>query len=129
MGWAAVRGPRGEGEKKRKGMGCRAAEGKREGEKGWAGVAHAGERRGKGAQERERERELGCWDLFPFLLIFFFFSTFKLFKQFHLNSNEFKFKLYTLHTNKTNAPASMHKQVDPIINFNYLRYKITLIAR
>jgi hypothetical protein len=67
------------GGKERRGMGCRAAEGKREGEKGWAGVAHAGVRRGKGA--RERERELGCWALFPLPPLFFFFSTLKLFKQ------------------------------------------------
>jgi hypothetical protein len=54
---------------------------------------------------RERERELGCWALFPSLLLFFFFSTLKLFKQFHLNSNEFEFKLYKLNTRKNNAPA------------------------
>jgi hypothetical protein len=61
---------------------------------------------GKEREEREpaRERERGGFGpaagLFPFLLLFFFFSTLKLFKQFYLNSNKFEFKPYTLNTIK-----------------------------
>jgi hypothetical protein len=40
-------------------------------EKDWAAVAHSGEGEGK---EPEKERELGCWALFPLLILFFSFS-------------------------------------------------------
>jgi hypothetical protein len=63
---------------------------------GWLGPG----RKGEGAREGEKGRELlgraGCSS--PSL--FFLFSKLKLFKQFHLNSNEFEFKLYTLNRNK-----------------------------
>jgi hypothetical protein len=59
----------------------------------------AGERAGpRGERERGAGRAAG---LFPFLLLFFFFSTLKLFKQFYLNSNKFEFKPYKLNTRKT----------------------------
>jgi hypothetical protein len=71
-------------------------------------VAHAGRKRDGprgqlGPRKRERERDgFGpAARLFPFLLLFFFFSTLKLFKEFYLNSNKFEFKPYTLNTNKT----------------------------
>jgi hypothetical protein len=93
-------------------------EGKELGLGGWAGMAHAGGekggrgpqgqlgpgRRGRRGSPRERERErgfwAGCWAL-SFSSSFLFFSTLQLFKQFHLNSNKFEFKPYTLNTNKT----------------------------
>jgi hypothetical protein len=59
-------------------------------------MAHAGKRRGReragprgeerGMRGKGRPKRFGS----PFLL-FFFFSTFKLFKQIYLNSNKFKF--------------------------------------
>jgi hypothetical protein len=73
-------------------------------EKGRPGVdGPRGEERGEGARERERGRGgFGpAAGLFPFLLLFFFFSTLKLFKQFYLNSNKFEFKPYTPNTNET----------------------------
>jgi hypothetical protein len=67
--------------------------------------------RGRGRKEGSKGKKEGVWaagllGCFSLLLFFsFFFSTLKLFTQFLLNSNEFEFKLYTLHINKTNAPA------------------------
>jgi hypothetical protein len=82
---------------------CRAeaADGGRGGGR-WA-VKPRGEERGGGTRERERERGgFGlAAGLFPSLLLFFFFSTLKLFKQTYLNSNKFEFKPYKLNTNKT----------------------------
>jgi hypothetical protein len=96
-----ARPTRGEG-KERRVMGCWAAEEKREGEKGWAGVPHAGVRRGKGAREREGAGLLGSLSFTSSSLFLLHTQTIQ---TIHLNSNEFEFKLYTLHTNKTNAPA------------------------
>jgi hypothetical protein len=53
-----------------------------------------GEERGK--KGKGRPKGFGS----PFLL-FFFFSTFKPFKQIYMNSNKFEFKPYKLNTNKT----------------------------
>jgi hypothetical protein len=64
----------------------------------WA--AGRGERRGN-PRERERGGFGPAAGLFPSLLLFFFFSTVKLFKQFYLNSNKFEFRPYKLNTNKT----------------------------
>jgi hypothetical protein len=76
-------------------------EGRRAG-RSWMGRV---ERRGEREPARERERGRGGFGpaagLFPFLLLFFFFSTLKLFKQFYLNSNKFEFKPYTPNTNET----------------------------
>jgi hypothetical protein len=83
-----VKGKRGEGAQERKeGVGRRGPCGGNEGEEeSWAGL-------------------LG-WAAFSSFFFFpFSFSILNLFKQNYLNSNEFKFKPYTLHTNKTNAPA------------------------
>jgi hypothetical protein len=56
-------------------MGCRAAEGKREREKGWAGVAHAGVRRGKG-KGKARPGWVGLPSSFlPFSSFLFLFYT------------------------------------------------------
>jgi hypothetical protein len=57
-----------------------------------------GERRGEGEPARERGDFGLAAGRFPSLLLFFFFSTLKVFKQFHLNSNKFEFKP---NTNKT----------------------------
>jgi hypothetical protein len=61
-------------------------------------------RRGRRGSPPEREGEGGFGPaarLFPFSSSFLSFSTLKLFKQFHLNSNKFEFKPDTLNTNKT----------------------------
>jgi hypothetical protein len=79
------RGPCGEGKEER---GLRGKGGS------WAAVAHAGE----GEEKEARGGELGCWALLSLLLPFFFLSTLKPFKPFHLNSNKFEFKP---NTNKT----------------------------
>jgi hypothetical protein len=100
-GWAAVRSPRGEGERRE---GERAARLRRERERekrGGPSVAHAGGRRGKEARERERERVWAAGLSFLSFSFSFFFSTLKLAKQFYLNSNEFEFKPYKLNTIKT----------------------------
>jgi hypothetical protein len=74
-------------------------------------VAHAGGKRGEGGPGKESRKERENWagpmgfGLLLSSLLFFFFSIPKPFKQTHLNSNEFEFKLYKLNTNKTNAPA------------------------
>jgi hypothetical protein len=86
-GWAVgPAGPMQGGKKKRRGVGCgEESRPKRE--------------RGKGSRPGQ-----GVWA--AFLSFFpFSFSTLKPSQQFYLNSNEFEFKPYTLHTNKTNAPA------------------------
>jgi hypothetical protein len=58
------------------------------------------ERGGKRGRELGWAKAAGLLFSSP-LLLFFFFPTLKLFKRFHLNSNEFEFKLYKLNTNKT----------------------------
>jgi hypothetical protein len=62
-----------------------------------------GREEGKGKSWAGLVEGLGC--LLLFLLLSFSFSILNLLKQNYLNSNEFEFKPYTLHTNKTNAPA------------------------
>jgi hypothetical protein len=83
-----------ESEGERKGGESRHALGLGEKERRWAGLAHAGRRKGGeswasgwGKKERERgpagegegkeperEKELGCWALFPLLPLFFSFA-------------------------------------------------------
>jgi hypothetical protein len=83
-----------ESEGERKGGESRRALGLGEKERRWAGLAHAGRRKGGeswasgwGKKERERgpagegegkeperEKELGCWALFPLLPLFFSFA-------------------------------------------------------
>jgi hypothetical protein len=53
------------------------------------------------AGRAEKKKKRGLLALSFSSLLFFFFLTLKLFKQFYLNSNKFEFKPYTPNTNKT----------------------------
>jgi hypothetical protein len=77
------------GKEREKEMGRRGSVGPR----GKEGEARAG--------RAERKRSEGYWALFLSSLLFFFFPTLKLFKQFYLKSNKFEFKPFRLNTNKT----------------------------
>jgi hypothetical protein len=70
----------------------------KEGEEEWAARERRAGPRG-GEKRAGRAAGLGC--LLFFLLLSFFFSILKLFKQNYLNSNKFAFKPYKLNTRKT----------------------------
>jgi hypothetical protein len=64
---------------------------------------------GKKGPAQGEERELVGLPSLP--LLFFLFSTLKLFKQFYLNSNKFESKPYTLNTNKTMLQECTNKLI------------------
>jgi hypothetical protein len=117
----------------------------------WAGAEGAGlgwllgrgEKRGEGKEEvgrrwkkmgpRKRKKggkglgrglgelgcQLGCSSLFLFFFSFLFQNNSIQFEfKWDLNSN------LTIQTNKRDAPAWMHKHVDPKVSFNYLWIKL-----
>jgi hypothetical protein len=101
---------------------------RKEGRESWAsgGFGPWEEREGERGPTGRDRREV-CW-VGPLSIPFLFLHSTHSNKP-HLNSNKFEFKSNKLNTRTIMLQHECTNNFDPMINFNYLRYKITLNTR